>query len=293
MEAMNTTAKAYMFGRDVASDKSHDGRDDPLLGSSTLPTFSTEALTWTFILGVYDECGFVSSPLYTHDPVCGFRWSAQQTMHEQVLDDIQKFSGIPSSWVDTEEGKSLTFSGPNCIDFLGNLYKMASVGEDKLDSKYDIYKSWLSYIPTHFPGCHVFKASPRAVTPTKSKESDAGYDLTVIEHVKQLTGNTSLYDTGIKISVPFGMYAEVVPRSSLSKSGYMLANSVGIIDVSYTGNIYIALTKIDTNAPDITFPFRCCQLIFRRQVHVDIVEVDQPFSQTSRGGGGFGSTGTK
>lgn len=63
--------------------------------------------------------------------------------------------------------------------------------------------------------------------------------------------NTILYDTGIKINVKYGYYAEVVPRSSLSKSGYMLANSIGIIDNSYRNNIFVALTKINPDAPDI------------------------------------------
>jgi dUTP pyrophosphatase len=88
-----------------------------------------------------------------------------------------------------------------------------------------------------------------------------------------------------------GLYAEIVPRSSLSKSGYMLANSIGIIDCSYKGNLYIALTKIDNTMPDLTLPFRCCQLIFREQIHVDLEEVTSFEEQTSRGSGGFGSTG--
>ena len=60
----------------------------------------------------------------------------------------------------------------------------------------------------------------------------------------------------------------------------------------YTGNIYIALVKVDPSAPDIELPFRCCQLIFRRQHYLDLIEVDQPFDSTTRDAGGFGSTGT-
>lgn len=48
-----------------------------------------------------------------------------------------------------------------------------------------------------------------------------------------------------------GYYLQVFPRSSLSKSGYALANSVGIIDENYTGNIFIALTKTEPFAREL------------------------------------------
>ena len=106
-----------------------------------------------------------------------------------------------------------------------------------------------------------------------------------------MTNNTILYDTGIKISLDFGYYAEIAPRSSLSKSGYMLANSIGIIENTYTGNLFIALTKTDPNMPDLVLPFKCCQLIFKPQVFINLVESNIPFdSITIRGSGGFGST---
>ena len=56
-----------------------------------------------------------------------------------------------------------------------------------------------------------------------------------------------MYDTGIQVKPQYGYYFEIVPRSSLSKSGYILANSIGIIDPSYSGNLYIVLIKIDDN----------------------------------------------
>jgi len=142
----------------------------------------------------------------------------------------------------------------------------------------------------NLPVCSVFKADENAIIPSKAKESDAGYDLTVIREVKKLTGNVTLYDTGIKVAVPHGFYCEVSPRSSLSKSGYMLANSIGIIDRSYTGNILIALAKIDPDSPDIQLPFRCCQLIFRHQIHVEMSMTTDELNITARGEGGFGST---
>ena len=87
-----------------------------------------------------------------------------------------------------------------------------------------------------------------------------------------------------------GYYVEVVPRSSISKSGYMISNSIGIIDQSYRGNIMVSLTKIAPEAPDIVLPFKCCQLIFKKQIYADIIEVNDSFDITDRNEGGYGST---
>ncbi len=140
------------------------------------------------------------------------------------------------------------------------------------------------------PTCLIRKVHPDAVIPYKTISSDVGFDLSVVSKVKDFNNTTSLYDTGLQIKVPEGWYSEIVPRSSLSKSGYMMANSIGIIDNTYRGNLLVALTKIDLDAQPIQFPFRCCQLIVRQQVFPIIVEVDGEFDVTERGDGGFGST---
>jgi dUTP pyrophosphatase len=188
-----------------------------------------------------------------------------------------------------QNNKNIVFRGPNAIDFLGRVY--SKTNED--DPKYFQFLRWLNRGTTErTPRCWVYKKLPEAKTPSKERLSDVGYDLTIVKPHKKLSETTTLYDTGISVQVETGFYAEVIPRSSISKSGYMLANGTGIIDPSYTGSIMVALTKIDPSAPDLELPFRCCQLIFRQQVHVDIVE-DYPSDcpTTTRGTGGFGSTG--
>lgn len=137
--------------------------------------------------------------------------------------------------------------------------------------------------------CKVVKMMPDAVMPFKPRLSDVGYDLTIIGQKKQITSTCALYHTGISIQVQKGMYAEIVPRSSLIKSGYMLANSIGIIDNSYTGELLVALQKVDFDAAPIEFPFRGFQLIFRKQEYVQMVECGD-LEETDRGSGGFGST---
>ena len=71
----------------------------------------------------------------------------------------------------------------------------------------------------------VFKNDENAVIPAKAFEEDAGYDLTIIKKLKDFNSKTSLYDTGIKIEIDEAYYTEIVPRSSISKSGYILANN--------------------------------------------------------------------
>lgn len=182
----------------------------------------------------------------------------------------------------------IQFFSTNAIDFIGMLY--ADAGEYKMKSRVELFNHWL-YNKTELPKCEIFRTCPEAIMPSKAKESDVGYDLSVIKEHKRLTSNCVLYDTGIKVKVDHGYYTEIVPRSSLSKSGYMLANSTGIIDRSYRGNLYVALVKVDPDALPIEFPFKCCQLIFRKQNYVELVESSTDFNGTARGSGGFGSSG--
>jgi len=115
--------------------------------------------------------------------------------------------------------------------------------------------------------------------------------LTIIKKIKDFNSKTALYDTGIKIEIDEGYYTEIVPRSSISKFGYILANSIGIIDNNYRGNLMIALTKICDDAPDIQLPFKCCQLLIRKQISADLFEVrSDDLTETERNEGGFGST---
>jgi dUTP pyrophosphatase len=149
------------------------------------------------------------------------------------------------------------------------------------------------------PKILVKKLVPEAVMPTKAQPSDIGYDLTIISRESILTGTwhgrimdpeVLMFDTGISVEPDSGYYVEVVPRSSLSRSGYVLANSVGIIDPSYRGSIKVALVKLDKYAPDIPLPYKGFQLVVRKAEAANFVFTDSDLSSTSRGSGGFGST---
>ena len=129
-----------------------------------------------------------------------------------------------------------------------------------------------------------------AVIPSRAHKTDIGYDLTAIRNHKVWQVGLFLYDTGIAVAPPQGFYLEILPRSSLSKTGYMLANSVGTIDPDYRGNLFIALNKVNPSAPDLKLPFCKCQLVLRHAISAD-VKVVENLDSTERGSGSFGSTG--
>jgi dUTP pyrophosphatase len=132
------------------------------------------------------------------------------------------------------------------------------------------------------------KSLKEAVPPSKTRASDSGYDLVILKKIKTV-GEVEFYDTGIKIRPIFGYYFNLVPRSSITKTGYMLANSIGIIDRTYHGSVIVPLIKIDKNSPDIQLPAKIVQIIPASIIHVEFNEVNT-FEETQRAEGGFGST---
>jgi dUTP pyrophosphatase len=135
------------------------------------------------------------------------------------------------------------------------------------------------------------KTHPDAVIPLKGDPDAIGYDLTCINAV-QKSKKRLLCNTHIQIEPPPNIYFEVVPRSSFSESGYIMTNSIGIIDSTYRGDIKIPITKIENTSLDIEFPFKKFQLIPRR-IQPNLVFQEGILTETKRGAGGFGSTDLK
>lgn len=199
------------------------------------------------------------------------------------VDLFKKYIGVPFTCFNDV----IRVSGLNVYNFLDIIYSACPPDDNRLEL-YNLYKDRVPKVD-----CLFYKTDDGAVLPSHNHITDIGYDLTILNHHKRLNDVTSLYDTGLQIQVPFGYYVEIVPRSSLSKSGYMLSNSIGIIDTSYTGNLYVALTKVSPSSPEIEFPFKCCQLILRKQQFMNPVWSTTPFNETCRNDGGFGSTDKK
>jgi len=129
-----------------------------------------------------------------------------------------------------------------------------------------------------------------AVIPTRGHHDDTGLDVTPIRIVKQIDSRTLLLGTGIAVKPPEGYYIDLAPRSSVSKKQVMIANSFGVIDMQYRGELMIPI-KLD----DIMV--RCEELlgeplvqIILRKLHLPEVRVVEELDNTQRGDKGFGST---
>lgn len=128
-----------------------------------------------------------------------------------------------------------------------------------------------------------------AVIPKYAKVGDAGMDLVATSRKEQF--NNILYGTGIAIEIPEGHVGLIFPRSSIYKTDLRLANSVGVIDSGYRGEImcnFIIKSNTATNYYDVGD--RIAQLIIIPYPQIEFEEVDF-LSTSERGTGGFGSTG--
>ena len=124
--------------------------------------------------------------------------------------------------------------------------------------------------------------------PFRADEGAAGFDLYAV-NIEEENGILTVH-TGIAVEIPFGYAGFLFPRSSVYKTGLSLANSVGVIDSSYRGEIMCKFRVINKDSPKYEIGERCCQLIILPVPHVRYAETDK-LSDTSRGVGGFGSTG--
>lgn len=218
---------------------------------------------------IYNECDEIKCHLYHIDI--------------NVLQKIGDFISIPYD-IKTH---NLVYTGSNVLDLHGIIYKNKNIMLN-----YDIYNKFKTLAKIEEPIIDFIKIDERAIIPTRANFTDAGTDLSIIGIIKTFNKKVKLYRTGIKLNIPIGYYVEIVPRSSISKSGYMLANSIGIIDMTYQGELFVALAKIDDEANDIVFPFNCCQLIIKKQLYPILNEVSSFDIKTKRNEGGFGSTST-
>lgn len=128
--------------------------------------------------------------------------------------------------------------------------------------------------------------------PEYAHPGDAGADLVAAESVRLEPGQRALVGTGVRIALPDGYAAFVVPRSGLAaKHGITIVNAPGTVDAGYRGEIKVALLNTDSSlAYDVSAGDRIAQLIIMpvtRARFLPVAELDE----STRGEGGFGSTG--
>lgn len=137
----------------------------------------------------------------------------------------------------------------------------------------------------------VYKRSENATLPTKGSALAAGYDIYASAEALIPAQGQGLVSTDISIIVPIGTYGRVAPRSGLTvKHG--ISTGAGVIDADYRGEVKVALFNHSKEDFEIKKGDRIAQLVLEKIVNADIVEIEQSeLDNTSRGEGGFGSTG--
>jgi len=134
------------------------------------------------------------------------------------------------------------------------------------------------------------KLDPEAVVPTKSHQSDAGWDLYALEDGEIEPKDKTLIKTGIALEIPIGTAGLIWPRSGLAvKSGIDVF--AGVVDSGYRGDVGVCLY----NSSESVFKFkkgdRIAQILFQNIPNFKIQETSE-LDCTPRGEGGFGSSGS-
>lgn len=128
--------------------------------------------------------------------------------------------------------------------------------------------------------------------PSYAHEGDAGLDLYAAGDVTLAPFQRALVPTGIAIALPEGYAGFVQPRSGLAiSSGLSLVNTPGLIDSRYRGEIKVIAVNLDPEREiRIAHGDKIAQLVIQQVARVTLDEVDV-LDETTRGEGGFGSTG--
>jgi len=136
------------------------------------------------------------------------------------------------------------------------------------------------------------RLDPGMPLPSYSHPGDAGADLAAAEDVELGPGERALVRTGLAIALPAGYAAFVHPRSGLAaKYGVTLVNAPGTVDAGYRGEIKVTLLNTDSDrAVRFNRGDRIAQLVIQRVERAVFHEVEV-LPGSSRGDGGFGSTG--
>lgn len=130
------------------------------------------------------------------------------------------------------------------------------------------------------------KLKENAVVPRYAHEGDAGMDVVAIS--RRITDKFVEYGTGLSFEIPEGYVMLIFPRSSVSKKDLILANSVGVLDSGYRGELLIRFRLTGKDYYEVGE--RVAQIIVLPYPKIEFNEVVE-LSETARGDGRFGSTG--
>ena len=137
---------------------------------------------------------------------------------------------------------------------------------------------------------NVKKLVPEAKLPTKGSLHAAGYDLYASKGTKVDAKQKILVSTGISMEIPEGCYGRIAPRSGLAVKNFIDVGA-GVIDSDYRGEVKVLLFNFSSDDFEVKEGDRIAQLIIEYVAPTNITEITE-LNETSRGEGGFGSTGT-
>jgi len=139
----------------------------------------------------------------------------------------------------------------------------------------------------------VKKLDSEAKIPTMAHEGDSGFDLYANETLTIKSGERKLISTGLSIEMPFGLEAQIRPKSGLAiKSGISVLNTPGTVDSCYRGEIKVIAINLGQEAFTIEKGKKIAQMVFIKVECPKLVETKE-LDNTTRNEGGFGSTGLK
>lgn len=130
-----------------------------------------------------------------------------------------------------------------------------------------------------------------AIIPKYQSDEAAGFDLHSVEELVLKKGKRVALKTGLAMQIDKGYELQVRARSGLAlKKGIALVNAPGTVDSDYRGEIMVILINLGEEDVHIKVGDRIAQAVLKEVVQAEILEVDE-LDSTSRGEGGFGSTG--
>lgn len=135
------------------------------------------------------------------------------------------------------------------------------------------------------------KLRPHAVVPEYAHSGDAGVDLYAAEDHVLKPDERVLAPTGIAVAIPDGHEGQVRPKSGLAlKQGLSVVNTPGTVDAGYRGEVGVILINLGQETVEIRRGQKIAQMVFAKVERASF-EVVEKLGDTSRGAGGFGSTG--
>jgi len=127
--------------------------------------------------------------------------------------------------------------------------------------------------------------------PSKAHQDDAAYDLRAREEMIIEPRNSAMVPTGLFLELPTGFEAQIRPRSGLAaKSAITVLNSPGTIDAGYRGEVKVILFNAGTQPFRVERSNRIAQMVIQKLPEIELV-LEENLAVSTRGDGGFGSTG--